>query len=310
MIEMRGMYVAAVTPRGREGDIDFGAVFEILDHLCAAGVDGIVLFGAAGEYPALEAQERSRLVYLAVKRSRVPVLVGVGSASLDASVALAREARDGGAAALLIPPPFFFRYQQDDLREFYNQFAAQVGEGTPLLVSNTPEFTSGIASTTALELLETGRYAGIEEAGSDLEAFACLKAVAAAQGFGLLAGNDRILTSARFGEGGGEPGARPACGAISEAGCAIPELLMGLDRAMTAGDRETVARLDALLDEFLGWVEQFPRPLLIKEATGLRGLQTGPHSLPLAAAKEKKLEEFREWFAAWLPETKRTAGHV
>ena len=81
---------------------------------------------------------------------------------------MAREARDAGAAALLVPPPFFFRYQQDDLREFYTQFAAQVGAGTPVLLSNTPEFTSGIATRTALELLETGLYAGIEEAGNDL----------------------------------------------------------------------------------------------------------------------------------------------
>jgi 4-hydroxy-tetrahydrodipicolinate synthase len=309
-MEMRGMNVAAVTPRGRREEIDFGAVFEILDHLCGGGVHGVVLFAAAGEYPAREAQERSRLVYLAVKRSRIPVLVGVGSASLDASLALAREARDAGAAALLVPPPFFFRYEQDDLREFYTQFAARVGAGTPLLLSNTPQFTSGIATRTALELLETGLYAGIEEGGDDLEVFACLKTASAALGFTLLTGNDRVLTRARFGQGAGERSSQPACGAISEAGCALPELLMALDRAMDAADLEAVARLDALLQEFLGWVEQFPRPLLLKVATGLRGLKTGPISVPLAAAKQKRLEEFREWFGAWLPGMKRIAAHV
>ena len=54
--------MAAVTPRGTQGDIDFGAVFDLLDYLGAAGVHGVVLFAAAGEYPALDAQERSRLV--------------------------------------------------------------------------------------------------------------------------------------------------------------------------------------------------------------------------------------------------------
>lgn len=306
MNELHGTYVAAVTPRRQDGDIDFGAVFELIDFQCAAGVDGIVLFAAAGEYPALEAQERSRLVYLAVKRSRVPVLVGVGSAALDSSLALAREAREAGAAALLLPPPFFFRYQQDDLREFYAQFASQMGRGIPLLLSNTPELTSGIATRTALDLLEAGWYAGIEEAGSDLEAFACLKSASAAQGFALLVGNDALLARARL----GEEAHQPVPGAISEAGCAIPELLVALDRALTAADREAVARLDALLQEFLGWVEQFPRPLLVKVATAVRGIQTGPLPVPLPAAKQKKLDEFREWFAAWLPETKRTAGHV
>ena len=297
--------MAAVTPRGTQGDIDFGAVFDLLDYLGAAGVHGVVLFAAAGEYPALDAQERSRLVYLAVKRSRVPVLVGVGSASLDASIALARDARDAGAAALLLPPPFFFRYQQDDLREFYNEFAAQVGAGTPVLLSNTPEFASGIATRTALGLLARGLYAGIEEAGGNLEDFACLKRASDAQGFSLLAGSDSVLARARFGEG--------ACGeipgAITEAGCAVPELLMALHRALAAADREKIGRLDAMLQEFIGWTEQFPRPVLLKVATGLRGLKTGPLSIPLAPARQKCLNEFREWFAAWLPVMKRVAGH-
>src|SRR5579872_7178589 len=104
-----GVNVSAITPRGKQGEVDLGAAFELIDHLCAARVRGIALFGETGEYPAFNIDERSRLVYLAVKRSRVPVLVGVGSATLELSVALAREARDAGAAAILIPPPFFFR---------------------------------------------------------------------------------------------------------------------------------------------------------------------------------------------------------
>ena len=106
---------------------------ELIDHLCKAGIRGIVLFGAAGEYPSFTADERARVLYLAVKRSRAPILAGVGSASFDASVSLAREARDAGAAGLLLPPPFFFRYGQDEIREFYLQFAAEAGKGVPHL---------------------------------------------------------------------------------------------------------------------------------------------------------------------------------
>ena len=97
--------MAAVTPRGKAGEVNFGATFELIDYLSAARVGGIALFTAWGEYPALAADDRSRLTYLAVKRSRVPVLAGVGSATLDVSLALARDARDAGVAALLVPPP-------------------------------------------------------------------------------------------------------------------------------------------------------------------------------------------------------------
>ena len=49
MTEDHGVIVAALTPRGKKGDLDFGAAFELIDHLCAARVRGIALFTAAGK---------------------------------------------------------------------------------------------------------------------------------------------------------------------------------------------------------------------------------------------------------------------
>src|SRR4051794_27332108 len=117
-----GVIVAALTPRGKKGDLDFGAAFELIDYLCKARVRGIAFFTATGEYPAYTVDERTRLVYLAAKRSRIPVFAGVGAMSLDDSVALAREAQHAGAAGVFLPPPHFFRYSQEELAEFYLQF--------------------------------------------------------------------------------------------------------------------------------------------------------------------------------------------
>src|SRR5688572_18345018 len=165
MTEFQGVYAAAITPRNSQGEVDFGATFELVDFLSKAGLRGIVLFGAAGEYPAFSTEERKRLVHLGAKRSRVPLLVGVGSASLEASVDLARSARDAGAAAVLLPAPLFFRYANDELREYFLQFAAQVS-GVPILLSHTPEYTNGIAAEIASELLAAGVVAGIEDASA------------------------------------------------------------------------------------------------------------------------------------------------
>ena len=62
MSGIAGLIAAAVTPRNRHQEIDFGAAFELLDFLSRAGVPGIALFTAAGEYPSLAADERSRLL--------------------------------------------------------------------------------------------------------------------------------------------------------------------------------------------------------------------------------------------------------
>src|SRR5690348_18002997 len=125
MTEVQGVIAAAITPRPPQADINLGAAFELVDYLCKAGIHGIALFTPAGECAAVTAEERSRLVYLAVKRSRVPLLAGVGSAALDISVRLAREARDAGVAGVLLPPPATTPCHPDDLREFYLQFASQ-----------------------------------------------------------------------------------------------------------------------------------------------------------------------------------------
>lgn len=174
MTEDAGVIVAALTPRGKKGDVDFGAAFEMIDHLCAARVRGIALFTATGEYPAYSLQERTRLVYLAAKRSRVPIFAGVGAISLDDSVTLAREALHGGAAGVFLPAPHFFPYPQAELREFYLQFTAQVRQGSQIWIANTPSVTSPIAPETALELLETGRFAGLADPGANAAFFANL----------------------------------------------------------------------------------------------------------------------------------------
>src|ERR1039458_7360617 len=97
-----GVIAAAVTPHGKRGDDpDIGATLELIDFLCAAGVQGIALLGSTGEFVNLNFDDRGRLVYLAGKRSRVPVLAGVSHSTLDGALALGREASAAGAAGLL-----------------------------------------------------------------------------------------------------------------------------------------------------------------------------------------------------------------
>jgi dihydrodipicolinate synthase/N-acetylneuraminate lyase len=158
MSEFQSVYAAAITPRSSQGDINFGAMFDVIDYLCAARTPGIVLFDGAGEYPAYTAAERSRIAYLAVKRSRAPLMVGVGSPALDVSVTLAREARDAGAAGVVVPPPLFFNGDTDDLMEFYREFAANVGQSIPAIITNFPDSAA---------LVEEGLFAGVLDSSDE-----------------------------------------------------------------------------------------------------------------------------------------------
>jgi 4-hydroxy-tetrahydrodipicolinate synthase len=289
MTEFQRLFVAAVTPRSPEGEVNMGAAFELIDFLCAAKVGGIALFTNAGEYPAFNPDERSRLVYLAVKRSRVPVLVGVGSATLDVSVNLAREAREAGASAVLVPPPLLFASDPDDLMEFFGEFCARVGGGIPVFAAGAEDWTtvadSGLLKNDIHGLVDATPVAtllGRLEPGR------------------LLFSHESAFHRARS----------SGAGILSATACAVPELLMSLDRAMCASQYERLDTLDRTLRELLDWTYKFPTPVLLKTATELRGIKVGPLAVPMSTDKQKLLAHFREWFKNWLPGVQQVSAHA
>ena len=289
MTGFQQLYAAAITPRNPDGEVNLGASFELIDFLCAARVGGIALFTAAGKYPAFNPEERARLAYLAVKRSRVPLLIGVGAATLDISVYLTREARAAGAAAVIVPPPLLFASDAGDLMEFFGEFSARVGAGLPIFAAGAEDWET------------------IEDSGllkNDLYGLVDSTPVATLLGRldpgRLLFSHESAFHRARC----------SGAGVLSAAACPLPELLMSLDRAIADSQQDQVAALDLSLREFLDWVYRFPPPVLLKIATGLRGVKVGPLAVPLSSDKQKLLERFREWFQVWLPTMKRAAAHV
>ena len=294
MIEDHGVLAAALTPRGKSGDLDFGAAFDQIDYLCKARVAGIVFFAAAGEYAAFGIEERIRLLHLAAKRSRLPLYGGVGAVSLDDSLTLARGAMAADVAGVLLPPPHFYHYRQEEIREFYLQFAAQAARGPDIYISNTPSVTTSIDPATALELLSTGLFAGIDDPDPDGACFAN-------RDIAWLAGDDATAARAR---------ANGAKGMISSAASAAPELIIGRDCALRSGNAGEAGRLDAMLQEFHAWTTRFPQPVILKVAAELRGLKVGPLPVPESAERQRVLDEFREWFRGWLPTVKALSANA
>jgi 4-hydroxy-tetrahydrodipicolinate synthase len=213
-------------------------------------------------------------------------------------VSLAREAASAGAAGVLLMPPYFFRYDQQDVREFYLQFAAQVGTAVPIYLYNIPFFTSELAVETAAELLETGLFAGIKDSSGKFEYFERLRTLRETRPFTLLVGNDVVFARAR---------AAGADGVVSGCACAVPELLLGLDSAILASDVPRVDTLSRRLEEFIAWLDRFPTPVGVRAATLWRGVKTGGFGVPLPPAKARALVEFKEWFEGWLPAMRREA---
>lgn len=296
-----GVYAAAVTPRRPSGrELDLGASLELVDYLGATGVRGIVLLGATGEFPHLELEERMRLASLATRRSRVPVIVNITHSTLAGSIALAEEAAGAGVAALMLMPPYFYRYDQPEVIQFYTEFADSLRARIPVLLYNIPVFTNPIEPGTAIELLASGRFAGIKDSSGSLEYFAQLKDVCGRQNLPFIVGHDGVFARARS-EG--------AHGVISGVSCVVPELLLALETAASSGDHARRDRLDVRLQEFLGRIDRFPGSTAIREALAVRGITVGPQANPLGPEAARQLAEFREWFQAWLPVVQDEVRH-
>jgi dihydrodipicolinate synthase/N-acetylneuraminate lyase len=295
-----GMFVAALTPRrAEEYSIDLGATLEMVDFLCQSGLQGITLLGSTGEFVHFALDDRRHMVNFAAKRSRLPLLVNVSHSTLDGAIELAREAASAGVAGVLLMPPYYFPQDQDAIRSFYLAFAAAIGDALPIYLYNIPFCTSDIASSTATELLASGKFAGIKDSSGNLDYFRTLSEQAASTPFTLFCGQERLYVDARH---------LGANGAIFGTASAIPELLVALDAAICAGAQDRVDRLAARVNQFVDWVQVLPMTVAIKEAARQRKLKVGALAVPPGERGERKLAEFGEWFRGWLPEVLRECG--
>ncbi|MBZ5604787.1 MAG: dihydrodipicolinate synthase family protein [Acidobacteriia bacterium] len=274
------IYPAAITPRRSTGvSIDIAAALESLSFLESHGVDGITLLGSTGEFLHFESQDRGRFAAMAVKRCRVPILVNVSHSAFEGAVALGQQALDDGAAGILLLPPNYYRYTQDSIRAWFLEFAAQV-KG-PIYLYNIPQFTTEIQLPTALDLLATGAFAGIKDSSGIWENFEAIHKA----GHKIFIGADLMYArAARLG----------ATGSISGTASVLPEWMVAIDRCARAGQDTT--ELEARLAHFARWMNQFPFPVVLREAAVIRGLKPGPHACPLGPDELRRLEEFRVWF--------------
>jgi 4-hydroxy-tetrahydrodipicolinate synthase len=302
MSSIDGVYAAAITPRrAGQQEVDSGALWDLIDFLGANKVNGIVLMGSTGEFAHYSIEDRSRFVGLTVKRSRVPILVNISHSTLSGAVKLAESAASCGAAGLLLMPPYYFRYRQPEILAFCEQFAKEFSQKIPVLLYNIPLFCDPLAVDTTARLLESGAFAGIKDSSGDWNNFEALKALHDARPFTLLTGHDSLYARGRM---------AGANGGISGVACAVPELMVALDRALIRGESELITRLGLRVDQFIGWLRHYPVPVGIKEAAALRGIRFGEHAVPLTEEQTLKLNEFQEWFRGWLPDVQRESSYT
>ena len=290
MPEFDGIYASAITPR-RLGvqDINLGAMWELIDFLCERKVQGLVLLGSTGEFIHFSPSERMRMMGLAPRRSRVPVIINVSHSTLDGTVELAQAASSSGAVAVLLSPPGFYRYDDETVRTFFMRFAEGAGIPIPVLFYRTPECTNGCSFKLIESLLRQRVVHGIADSSGDFGLTGALTSLQGEASFIWMAGDAHLASLRRVN------------GFISAAACAVPEVVVASRRSENIRQRAM---------EFLSWTDRLPGPAGIREALAVRGLKPGPQAVPLSPGQERTAAEFRDWFRAWLPATLKECKHA
>lgn len=295
-----GVVAAAVTPRRTDRyEANLGAFLEVVDFLNGFPLDALLVLGTTGDMVHFDVPERIKILEFARKRSKLPMIAGVTHSTLEGTIELAQHAVVLDCAGLAVMPPYYFQYGQAEIDTFYREFARRVGLAVPIFLYNIPFFTSPIATPTMERLVEEGVVAGIKDSSGDRQQLAALLALRNRKPYHLMVGDDRLLLEAKQHEG---------VGAISGIASAVPELLTALNHAIRNSLDDKARALDAMLQEFCNWFDEFPNAIAVKEALAARMRIAIPPATPLSFERQQKLEDFRAWFANWLPSVQKACA--
>jgi 4-hydroxy-tetrahydrodipicolinate synthase len=289
---LRGALTALVTPFTDDGAVDEQAFRRLVRWQVLAGIDGVVPCGTTGEAPTLSADERDRLIAIAVEtvaerpsRDRVAVIAGTGTNDTVATIAATRRAAAIGADAALVVAPY---YNRPDQRMLDAHFRAVADEGDlPIVVYNVPSRTgTNVDADTFLRLAEHPRVVAVKEASGNLDQIARI-CRDRPRDVAVLAGDD-AWTLPVLALGGD--------GVVSVASNEIPGEMAALCAAARAGDWDGARRHhERWLPLFLANFRGAPNPVPAKAALALMGILDGDAVrrplLPLDAAPRLALAD-------------------
>lgn len=168
---LHGSIVPMITPFTETGEVDQGALRDLIDRAIDAGSHGISVTGTTGEPSALTLEERERVMEVGAKAvdGRVPFVPGTGTNNLDETIRLTRAAEGLGADAALVIVPYYSKPSQEGL---YRYFTA-VADATQLriLIYNIPGRTAVNMAPATMARLRADRpsIVGVKESNTDFE---------------------------------------------------------------------------------------------------------------------------------------------
>lgn len=158
-----GVHPALMTEFRADESLDLEATARHIDAMLSAGCDGVIMLGTLGENVSLTADEKRRVIAMAVETvgDRGTVVAGCAEYTTGLAADYIRDAARAGAdGAMLLPPMVYKTAPEETIVHFRS--VAQTSD-IPIMVYNnpigygtdvTPEMFADLAETPALEAIK------------------------------------------------------------------------------------------------------------------------------------------------------------
>ena len=231
--DTKGVYPIAATPFTADLSVDWDSLDRLTDFYEASGATGLTILGILGEAQKLEPEESREIAARVIRRTKLPVVVGVSNPSFAAMGRLAKEAMDLGAAGVMIAGHAGLRSDEQIAAHFRNAVEA-IGPDTPWALQDYPLTLSVVLSVPVIARLMAEHPSCVMLKAEDwpqlekLTAIRNWQAEGKMRGFSILTANGGMFLDL-------EPG-RGSDGAMT--GYAFPDMLVELDRLHREGARD------------------------------------------------------------------------
>lgn len=168
-MRFEGIYTPVVTPHNEDHTINRERFADVIEHLIASGVHGLIIAGTTGEYYAQSTEERIELMNFAkeIIRGRLPLIIGTGAIRTEDAIVFAENARAISADGILVTTP---PYAYPTAREIaLHGLAIDRAANLPVMLYNYPGRMSVNMDAETLDRLgRSPNFCAIKESSGDI----------------------------------------------------------------------------------------------------------------------------------------------
>jgi 4-hydroxy-tetrahydrodipicolinate synthase len=281
MQELKGSFVALVTPMKSNGEIDFPALKQLVDWHIESGTHGIVSVGTTGESSTLNFNDHLKVLEKTINYidNKIVAIAGTGANSTDEAIELSKAATSIGYEFALSVTPYYNKPSQQGLEAHYIKIADSADIKN--ILYNVPSRTAcDLKPATVNKLIHHENIVGIKEAVDDPKRYKVLIEMAknSSKSFYVLSGDDPTFFD--FMKSGGD-------GVISVAANIIPSQVANIAITLLSGNHEDAEEVNQRYKKLfeLLFIESNPIPVkwmlkkMLKIDNGIR--------LPLTTLQKK-----------------------